>query len=346
MSTRAAPPEPAAPVAAGATATRGRLLLGLGAAALLLSLLLGWDGGIRDQLSAADVATARRNGVLSAFDTEPSTPFALLVPFGFALLAVAALSITVAVRGVASRADPVVLAAALVCTLSLTVRGLLDGTPGVPDGSLLATGGLLVALPAATMLPARGQGPHWSVLALGVVCALLLTGLVHDAYAVVDTDEAVLGSFGLPDGTPWPESWLGAAVGPRTLVDAGYIAVASLGLLAAALGAARRFERPAALGLVAFAALVLAGALVLAVGTNPGVSGVDRFPWAGGAMAALLATMVLAPRAAAAASAALPEPPEPSASVPPVRAPEPRDERVAPPEAWAHPSKRPRGWWS
>ncbi|MCW3012009.1 MAG: hypothetical protein JWO90_2413, partial [Solirubrobacterales bacterium] len=36
------------------------------------------------------------------------------------------------------------------------------------------------------------------------------------------------------------------------------------------------------------------------------------------------------------------EPPEPVAAL---REPE-ELQRVAPPEAWAHPSKRPTGWWS
>lgn len=324
---------------------RARALLVVGAAALLVSLLLAWDGGLRDQLSAADIATARRNGVLSAFDVEPSSAFGLLFPFGLALLGVAALAITVAVRGLASRAEPVVLAGALLCTLSLTLRGLLGGAPGVPAGSLLATAGLLVALPAATRLPrpAEGRGPAWPVLALGLVAAALLTGMVHDAYDVVDIDEGVLGGYGVNESAGWPQTWLAAPVGSRTLVDLALILVATAALVAAALAAARRLERPAAIGLVAFAALTLLGLLVLALGPNPGVSGVDRFPAALGAIVALLAIAPLALLATRAAAVVPEEVPEPTLAPP---SPPPPPERIAPSEAWAHPSVRPRGWWS
>jgi hypothetical protein len=343
VSTAAAPPALAPPGTDAEDTGLARPLLLLGAVAVLLSLLLGWDGGIRDQLTAEQVRTTRRNGLLSAFDTEPSTPFALLFPFGVALLGVASLMLAAAARGVAGRGVAVALGGALVCVVSLVLRGLLDAAPGVPDGSLLALGGLLVATSAVMRLPqgpVRAPGPV--VLALGLVSAALLTGMVHDAYAVVDADEAVLGGYGVGDDASWPQTWLAAPVGARTLVDVALVLVASCGLLAATLAAVGRLERPAATGLAVLAGVTLLGLLVLAIGPNPGVSGVDRFPAALGAVAALLAILPLARRAAEAPPPPPEEPPEPVAAL---REPE-ELQRVAPPEAWAHPSKRPTGWWS
>ena len=319
---------------------RARLLLLLGAVALLVSLLLGWDGGVGDQLTAEEVVTARRSGVLRAFDAEPSTPFALLVPFGVALLGLVAFTITVAVRGVAGRAEAIVLGGALVCALSFVVRQVLDDAPGVAEGSLLATAGLLVALPAATRLPspAPERAPGWPVLALGLVSAALLTGMVHDAYASVDLDQSVLGGYGVDEDAGWPETWLAAPVGARTRVDALLVLVASGGCVAAVLAAAGRFARPAGAGLAVLAGATFLGLLVLALGPNPGVSGVDRFPYALGPLLALLVLLPLALRAHATPTAIADAPREPAAPAPP--------RRIAPPEAWAHPSERPRGWWS
>lgn len=342
MSTAAPPEQDGAPRRGPLGA---RLLLLVAAAAVLVSLALGWDGGIRDLLTADEVAIARRSGTLGAFETAPSTPFGLLVPYGVALLALAALVITVAVRGVAGRGEAVALAGALACVLSLGLRGILDDAPGVPDGTLMAAGGLLVALPVTLGLPApaRGRDPGWPVLALGLVSAALLTGMVHDAYAAVDVRPGFF-PVGARPVAGWPQRWLAAGAGARTVEDLGLVAVATCGLVAAAAAAARRLGRPVAALLMALAGLVALGVLLLALDPVQNANGVDRFPGALGGLVALGLIAALALPAARRRPVVVEEPAAPAA--PPRPAPPPPPTRIAPPEAWAHPSKRPHGWWS
>ncbi len=324
--------------------TLGQGTIGLGGVLLAISVLLGYDAGLRDFFDPEQIDLVRRNGVLSAFDAEPSTPFELLVPWGAALLASASLMVWLAVRGVAGRAAHVIVVCTVLATLSLLLRQVfLDQASGVPDGSALGSFGALLGLAGLIMLPEAEEArpPRWTALALGVVSVVILTGMVHDAY---DTVTYAKGFFGDEDNTSsWPESWLVDGLGARTVVDIGLILVGTLGLAAAALAVHRRLPVAAAQALAAVAALVVVALLIVAIGPNPGISGVDRFPVALLALAALAATAGLAIRLTQPERepAAVEEPvaPEPAPAPPRPLGPMPPD------HVWARPgSPESRGW--
>lgn len=331
MSDQAGPAAPPEPVSVGRVAT------GLGGLLLALSLLMGWDAGLRDFFSPDQIDVVRRNGVLSAFDTEPSTPFQLLVPWGAALLGSAGVMGWVAARGEAGRAARVVIAGTALATLTFFVRQLFFDVPsGVPIGSVVGNFGAFLAVAGVLQVPVAEEEhpPSWTVLALGVLGMVILTGMVHDAYDVVTYAKDF---FGLDVNTSsWPESWLVDGVGARTNVDVGLIAVGTLALLACLLAVRGRLPDAAAKALAGLAGLVLLALMVVAIGPNPGISGVDRFPVGLLAAAALLATIGTALRLTLPepVPAAEPEPERPAEAAPVVE----QDWGPMPPDhVWARP---------